>query len=1365
MLDTRLTQVKEIFAAACLEPPSERFAFLARECGADDAMRREIESLLAFHDETPAEAPHRPRVGAGPRRYRRGQVLAGRYRIERPLGAGGMGEVYAVYDGMLRETVALKILHRTDPLLRRRLAEEVRLARQVTHPAVCRVYDMGDDAGTPFLTMELIEGEDLASRLERSGPLPSAEVIDIAQRLAAALAAAHEIGVLHRDLKPSNILVARKGGLCITDFGIATGGARTHESPHDRAAGLLGTPAYMAPEETERGGVVTERSDLYSLGLILYELVTGAVAFDASDLDTLLAMQRSSVPDPPSRVVPDVDPALEALILRLLAKDPANRPPSARAVLAALADESAAPIASSPVSRATERRHIITLVCGVEAPAQVMADREWPALVRIFQARATASCRLKGGRVDKHLDGGLVVHFGVPLASERDSESAVRAGLEIVADLQQRPLVAPERGRLTASVTVDALSASVRGNHVVASERVFGRAAGPEVTADRAPRGVSSSVTVGASMLPLLRGRFLVEPADLDDGERRFIVTGAQERLGLETSPARLTRLAGRQLELARLERAWRNAGEGRGQVVLLSGEAGLGKSRMLHELWLRVGSNGIGLEARCSSFHPSTPLHPFVRLVAHAARIENDDSGDARTKKLRGMLTALGARTDDLLPVFSAWLSAAPDASPLAPRGAASETDRRSFIAAFHEWIVALAETRTVLLVVEDVHWCDPTSREAIDGLIGLVRTARVLLVVTFRPSFTPTWKGTGIDHLTLQPLAPDEARALVAAIPRGVLGDAAAIVDRADGNPLFLEELALHEHEAGAISEADQVPRSLRGLLAARLGRLGSAKRIAQAAAVCGRTFSYQMLEALTGTEADVPGLDAGLARLLDAEILFQRGPLLRAGFTWKHALLREAAYESLSLRERRRLHALAALALPDLDPAAVASRPELLARHWTEAGRPDQAFGWWRQAGLRALERCAYVEARRDLESALDAVPRIASTPEQRRRRKLELRLALTSIEMGQHGPGSNEAGRSARRAEALCRGVVHGDDLVHALFLAVRVRLTRGELRPALRLAERLAALSDGIRDQYLRAAILAQSGNLFCCLGRLDRAATLLDRSVEIYALTTDRPAGWLTTDPMVNLYYARATIAWMRGCLTECRAQVDAGVAHADSLGHPFSQALMRVYCAPLALLAGDHAWFVELLSFGERQAAAVESGFLIRLAGLLLPLVEPALSPGERAQRMEAALRDSEQIGFRLCRSIALGELAALQARAGSKEQAVQTIDEAMVEATRRMDRSFLPEILRRRAELRASWGQEGEALADLRRSLREARRQGAFGLELRGALSLARLHAAGDRHEAARRALRSVVAHLPDEVDAPERAEAESLLRDPLR
>src|SRR5688572_13282685 len=306
MSATRHDQVKEIFLAACLLPASGRGALLDRSCEGDDPLRREVESLLAFHEEPSplAEAPLRVRRRAQPKgRYRRGHIVAGRYRIERRVGRGGMGEVYEAYDGMLRQSVALKILHVSNPLHRRRLVEEVRLARQVTHPGVCRVHDVGEHEGLPFLTMELIEGVDLAARLAQSGPLPCDEVVDIGVRLCEALAAAHEAGVLHRDLKPSNILIDRKGGIYITDFGIATSRARMQDQ---RTSDLVrfGTPTYMAPEETEASGPVTERTDLYSLGLVLYELTTGAPPFDASDLDTLLELQRSAVPEPPSHRVP-----------------------------------------------------------------------------------------------------------------------------------------------------------------------------------------------------------------------------------------------------------------------------------------------------------------------------------------------------------------------------------------------------------------------------------------------------------------------------------------------------------------------------------------------------------------------------------------------------------------------------------------------------------------------------------------------------------------------------------------------------------------------------------------------------------------------------------------------------------------------------------------------------------------------------------------------------------------------------------------------------------------------------------------------------------------------------------------------------
>ena len=761
--------------------------FLDRSCEGDDLVRREVESLLSFYDDPPETAtePVRVRRRTQPKaRYRKGHIVAGRYRIERMVGRGGMGEVYQAYDGLMRQPVALKVLHVSDDVHRRRLVEEVRLARQVTHAGVCRVHDVGEHEGSPFLTMELIQGVDLAARLARSGPLPSDEVTDIAVRLCRALVAAHDAGVLHRDLKPSNILIDRQGGIYITDFGIATRRARTVDARRSEA-GRFGTPIYMAPEETDATASVTERTDLYSLGLVLYELLTGAPPFDDSDLDTLLELQRSAIPEPPSRRVAGVDATLEAVILHLLVKDPAGRPESARAVLTALSSERASTKAPETLPSQRERRPVLTLLCQLAAPPELVADPEWPELVRIFNARCTASCRLMGGRVVRHVDRGLVVRFGYPSAREQDAESAVRAGLDILADVRARPLVPAERGRATAAVVIETGSAVIQSGRVIETDRRGEESARLEALIE------PDAVVVSATVLALVRDGFSSDVLErTNGGPARHRITGARQRLGLEAGAARLTPFAGRELELARLERWWREADDGKGRVVLITGEAGLGKSRIVHELWQRVRHQGMGLEARCSSFHRNTPLHPFVEMLTHAFGLDRTDAGEARQTKLHQGLAALGPRADELLPAFSAWLSLGGSAAAMTA-DAAPNVDRRVLIAAIIEWILALAETKPILLICEDVHWSDPTSREAIDRLVDQVRLARVMLVLTFRPRFSPPWKGTAVNHLDLQPLSADEARAMVAAAPEQAALDPASIVSRADGNPLFLEEL----------------------------------------------------------------------------------------------------------------------------------------------------------------------------------------------------------------------------------------------------------------------------------------------------------------------------------------------------------------------------------------------------------------------------------------------------------------------------------------------------------------------------------------------------------------------------------------------
>jgi len=324
-------RAKDVFIAALDRPAVERSRFLDEACGGDEALRHEVESLLKFHEEdtsTPDDGPDEPEAAA----WAPGAIFAGRYRMLERLGRGGMGEVWCADDLVLHTQVALKVVRSATPEGRERLLNEVRLARQITHPAVCRVFDVGDAEGGIFYTMELVRGEDLASLVRRVGRLPSEKVVDIGLQLCGGLAAAHAQGVLHRDLKPANVLIDDHGAVRITDFGIAI--TRTEAS--GRSA-LTGTPAYMAPEQRTFGASLSEQTDLYALGLVLYELLTGGPPVLGAN---------GNPPAAPSALVPNVDSALDRIVIQALAADPADRPESAREMALVLSGD----------TRRTERR-------------------------------------------------------------------------------------------------------------------------------------------------------------------------------------------------------------------------------------------------------------------------------------------------------------------------------------------------------------------------------------------------------------------------------------------------------------------------------------------------------------------------------------------------------------------------------------------------------------------------------------------------------------------------------------------------------------------------------------------------------------------------------------------------------------------------------------------------------------------------------------------------------------------------------------------------------------------------------------------------------------------------------------------------
>src|SRR4029079_2891600 len=296
-------RAKDLFLEALDRPQGDRDAFLAEACGNDAALRREVESLLAFHEES---EPAEPKIGVAS--FAPGELFAGRYRMVGRIGRGGMGDVWRADDMVLNTPVALKLIAAEGPVGRDRFLNEVRLARQITHPAVCRVFDVGEAGKWIFYSMEFIAGEDLASLIRRVGRLTSDRVTDIARQLCGGLAAAHAQGVLHRDLKPANILVDDAGLVRITDFGIAI--LRTDGGLHM----LTGTPGYMAPEQRTTGTTLSERTDVYALGLVLYELLVGAHPLRSRD--------KTQTPPPPSSIVPTVNPQLERAIMKSLASRP-----------------------------------------------------------------------------------------------------------------------------------------------------------------------------------------------------------------------------------------------------------------------------------------------------------------------------------------------------------------------------------------------------------------------------------------------------------------------------------------------------------------------------------------------------------------------------------------------------------------------------------------------------------------------------------------------------------------------------------------------------------------------------------------------------------------------------------------------------------------------------------------------------------------------------------------------------------------------------------------------------------------------------------------------------------------------------------
>jgi predicted ATPase len=804
-----------------------------------------------------------------------------------------------------------------------------------------------------------------------------------------------------------------------------------------------------------------------------------------------------------------------------------------------------------------------------------------------------------------------------------------------------------------------------------------------------------------------------------------------------------LTPLVGREHELASLLERWARAKNGDGQVVLLSGEPGIGKSRVVWTLRERLGDEPYTpLSHYCSPYHTNSALYPVIALLERVAQLDRAEPPQEQLAKLETVLARDGDRLDEVVPLLAALLGV-PTGTRYSGLTMTPETQKRRTLQALIDQLAGWAAQQPVLALYEDVHWIDPSTLELLSLVIERIQRLPVLVLITFRPEFTPPWTGQArVTTLTMSRLGQRQGADLVARItgekplPAEIV---ARIVARTDGVPLFIEELTKAVLESGLLKDAGDhyeisgplpplaIPSTLHDSLLARLDRLAPVKEVAQTAAVIGREFSHELLAAVAPLPE--PELDTALDQLVQSELIFRRGMPPEATYTFKHALVQDAAYQSLLRSKRQQLHARIAEVLEQRLTDAGETGPEVVAQHLTDARLIARAIPYWRRAGELAAGRSANVEAIAHLNKGLELVAMLPDAPEHLDE-EIALRIAIGGPLFATRGYPVPEVERTYSRAWALCERLGRSAELFPALRGLWNYHLGRGELRRVHDLAERLVVLAEEHGAPLRRAQARRARGTALFLLGRFADATAELSEGIAI----DDDVAAW--EDPgHLLLYTERAGVVcrlysawalWFLGFPDRAAATAEAALALSPRLSHAYS-------------LAFALSWTVVLDSFGRQFAAAqARAEAAIDLASehhlpqlLAIGTMGRGFALAGREQQEEgiaqlrAGLAAWNGSGCRLFDTHWLGFIAAAHFQARQFEEALTALDRATDTAAATGERHYQAELYRLRGAVLAEIGEAGEAAAWLQRAIDTARDQDAKSLELRAATSLARLWA----------------------------------------
>ena len=1091
---------------------------------------------------------------------------------------------------------------------------------------------------------------------------------------------------------------------------------------------------------------------------------------------------------------PDVLPYLTEEHLKELGVSLGDRVRLVKAVEALEATQADGPEASPPseltASAAVpageaERRQLTVMFCDLVGSTELSTrfdPEDLRDVMRAYQDAVVGAVIRYEGHVAKFLGDGVLAYFGWPQAHEDQAERAVRAGLDAVEAVAKLKL--DDNVALQARVGI-ATGQVVVGNLIgdADAEAVAGET--PNLAARLQALAVPNQAVIGVTTRLLIGETFELE--DL----------GAHELKGF-TEPVQAWRvvskrdidsryeakhvggglpLVGRQEELGLLVRSWKASKDGNGQVVLIQGEAGIGKSRLVEALRDRVaGEDYIWVAHRCSPYHANSTLYPVIEHMKRVMGWKPEDGAKEKLEKLEATLKGQRLPPEEAVPLYAELMLLPLPEGRYAPLELSAKAQREQTLDALAGWLLEEAERTPVLNVWEDLHWADPTTLELLALYIDQSPTVSMINVLTYRPEFVPPWPmRSHMTPITLNRLERPEVEALIVhqaagkRVPSEVVEH---IVSRADGVPLYVEELTksilesdyLHEEADrytldGSLAEV-AIPATLQDSLMARLDRLPTLREVAQLGAVLGREFAYEMLRHLAPLEESV--LRNGLGQLVANELLYQRGRPPRARYIFKHALIQDAAYQSLLKRTRLQYHRQVAVLMKEQFPETAEAHPELVAHHYMEAGCTGEAVAYLQKAGQIALGRSANVEAAVHFERGLELLPELPETRE-RHERELKIQMALGPAVVANRGFADANVGRAYARAWELCQLLEDSAHLPLVLRGMELFHYVRGELNKAREFAKQLLDLAEQKQDPALLVGSCQALGQTLFQLGDLIAARRTVEQGIALFDPARHRLSNWPGGQAGEQCYLYGAFALWMLGYPDQAIRRDEDALAMANDLSIPANLINTLVFVAAVHVLRRDLSAARQRAEAAMEMSAEQGTPWFLAYGTVLRGWARAALNQGEDSiAEIQQGIAAYRATGSQTWLPFFLALQAETYAWFERIDDGLASVAEGLAIADKTEERCWQAELIRIKGNLllAASSNSPGEVESCFLRALDTARREQAKSWELRAATSLSRLWRSQGKKAEARQLLAETYGWFTEGFDTPDLRDAKALL-----